>query len=180
VAGAACVFGVNIVKYAPTSAEDDLLESDIAAAREYCEEFQNRAYLTQTWELWLDSFPGRDYIELPRPPLASITSVKYYNTANTEATMTASDYFVDTKSEPGRVVLTYGKSWPSTTLRPANGVCVTFVAGETAAASVKKKWKQAMLLIIGHLYEHREDSVERALQNIPLGAQALLYQDRVF
>jgi hypothetical protein len=37
-----------------------------------------------------------------------------------------------------------------------------------------------MLLIIAHLYEHREDAVERALQNIPLGAQALLYQDRVW
>jgi len=180
VAGAACVFGVNIVKYAPTSAEDDLLESLIAAAREYAESFQNRSYLTTTWELWLDSFPGRDYIELPRPPLASITTVDYYNTSNVKATMTASDYFEDTKSEPGRLCLGYGKSWPSTTLRPHNGVCVTYVAGETVAASVKKQWKQAMLLIIGHLYEHREETVERALQNIPLGAQALLFMDRVW
>jgi uncharacterized phiE125 gp8 family phage protein len=87
---------------------------------------------------------------------------------------------VDTKSEPGRVSLAYSKSWPTTTLRPINGVCVEFEAGYgDAATDVPYRVKQAMLLLIGHLYEHREQSTEKALSEIPFGVKALLGLDRV-
>ena len=48
--------------------EDDLITTFIEAAREYCEEYQNRAYITQTWDLSLDEFPDSPY-SLPKPPL---------------------------------------------------------------------------------------------------------------
>ena len=48
--------------------EDNDLQEKLKAARRDCELFQNRAYITQTWELWLDAWPG-DYIEIPVPPL---------------------------------------------------------------------------------------------------------------
>ena len=47
--------------------DDDLLTSLINAAREFCEGFQHRAFITQTWELWLDGWPDKDYIEIPLP-----------------------------------------------------------------------------------------------------------------
>jgi uncharacterized phiE125 gp8 family phage protein len=95
--------------------------------------------------------------------------------------MTATDYFVDTKSNPGRGVLAYGKTWPTTTLRPANGIVIEFDAGYGDLASdVPKRVKQAMLLIIGHLYERREQSTEKALSEIPFGVKALLGLDRVW
>ena len=81
--------------------------------------------------MWLDEFPPNDYIEIPLPPLQSITSIKYYDTTDTEATMAASDYIVDTTGFVGRVVLADGKSWPSTSLRPAKGICIEFVCGYT-------------------------------------------------
>jgi len=34
--------------------EDAVLTGLLAAAREWCEGFQNRAYITQTLQLWLD------------------------------------------------------------------------------------------------------------------------------
>ncbi len=71
---AACEFGVDIIKYAPYSTEDDEITQIIKTAREYCEGFQNRAFITQTWELWYDSFPAEDYIKIPLPPLISISS----------------------------------------------------------------------------------------------------------
>ena len=43
---------------------------------------------------------------------------------------------------------------------------------------VKTKWKQAMLLIIAHWYTNRENASNANLQNIPLGAEQLLWQDR--
>lgn len=109
--------------------------------------------------------------------------ITYYDTDDTAAFMDAGEYLVDTRSEPGRICLNYGESWPSTTLRPHNGIRVTFIAGYGAAASaVPSKVKQAMLLIIGHLYEHREEVITTGANavEIPMGAQALLYQNRVF
>lgn len=182
VASAACEFGVSIIKDASTSVENDLLNALITTARQYAEGFQRKAFVTQTWELWLDAFPNKDYIKIPLPPLQSVTSVKYYDTSDTEATFSSGDYFVDTKSEPGRVALNYGETWPTTALRPANGVCVTFVAGYGDAASdVPKKVKQAMLLLIGHLYEHRESVIIGTIvAEVPMAVEALLWQDRMF
>lgn len=164
--------------------EDDLIKTTlIPAARHYCENFQNRAYITQTWELWLEAFPSKSYIEIPKPPLQSITSVKYYDTSDSEATFSSSYYFVDTKNQyGGRVVLNYSQSWPSTTLRPANGVCVTFVAGYgDDGYDVPKDFRSAMLLYIGHLYENREAVVTTGLNavEIPKGVDALLWMERV-
>jgi hypothetical protein len=69
VATAACEFSVEVIKDASTSVEDDDITGIITAARLACEKFQNRTYVTQTWELWLDGWPDKDYIELPLPPI---------------------------------------------------------------------------------------------------------------
>lgn len=187
----ACEFSVDVIKDASTSVEDDLIESLITTAREDCESFQNRAYITQTWELWLDRFPSDNFIEIPLPPLQSITSIKYYDTDDTEATayepgaetpIGTATYFTDDKSEPGRLCLKNGKSWPSTTLRPHNGVCVTFVAGYGDAASdVPKAVKQAMLLLIGHYYENREAVLTTGMNPIvvPFAVESLLWKKRI-
>jgi len=181
VAVAACEFAVSMIKGASTSVEDDLLNSFITGARQYCESFQNRSYITQTWELWLDAFPIQNYIKIPLPPLQSAT-VKYYDISDTEAPFNPSNYFVDTKSEPGWVVLNTGCLWPSTTLRPANAVCVEFIAGYGVATAVPKKVKQAMLLLISHWYENREAVATSGAipKEIPFSVEALLWQDRCF
>lgn len=116
--------------------DDSLISGLISAARNWCENYQNRAYMEQTWELWLDEFPGADYIEIPLPPLQSIASIKYYDTDDTEATVTATDYITDATGFIGRVVLADGKSWPTTSLRPAKGVCIEFVCGYAAYSTV--------------------------------------------
>ncbi len=37
--------------------EDEYLTDLITASRRYCESFQGRAYVTQTWDLNLNAFP---------------------------------------------------------------------------------------------------------------------------
>ena len=44
--------------------------------------------------------------------------------------------------------------------------------------AVKQTWKQAMLLIIGHWYEHRESVTGSTTSVVPMGAEMLLWQDR--
>ena len=117
--------------------DDDIIQGLLTTARVYAEGFQNRAYMEQTWDLWLDEFPSVGYIDIPLPPLQSVTSIKYYDVDDTEATFSTDYYDVDTKGYVGRVVLKYAESWPSTVLRPSNGVVIRFVAGyETYSSTV--------------------------------------------
>ncbi len=161
--------------------EDDVLSNFIIAARDTCEKFQNRAYIDQTWDLVLDDWPGGNIIEIPRPPLGSVTSITYYATGGTAATMTAGTYIIDKDSEPGRVSLGYGEVWPSIVLRPVKGVIVRFLAGYgSAASSVPTRIKQAIRLLVGHMYEHRENAEIKKLENISFGVDNLLTLDRIF
>lgn len=168
-----------------TGAEDTVLLTFLAVARRYCEKLQGRAYLDQTWNLVLDGFPRRDCIEIPRPPLQSVTHVKYYGTGGTAYTMTAGNYYVDTDSEPGRVCLGYGEIWPTETLRPDAAVEVQFVAGYGSTQStVPSEIKQAIKMLVGTMYEHRESTVALSrnseLSHVPDGVHALLSLDRLW
>ncbi len=163
--------------------DDTLITNDIVAARGVVENLCHRALITQTWELWLDAWPDKDYLEIPLPPLqAAGLSIKYYDTADVEATMSSSDYFIDTKSSPGRVGLNNGKSWPSVSLRPINGVVVRFVAGYGAAgSSVPQELRQTILLLVGHFYENREATSQNVFV-LPIGIERLMnpYRDWSF
>jgi uncharacterized phiE125 gp8 family phage protein len=156
--------------------DDVLISQIISALRKTCEDWTGRALVTQTWVLWRDAFPHRDkdrlphdgYFELPvdfaddaqrmifipRPPLQSVTFLKTYNTGNQATIFDASRYFIDTASEPGRVVLNPAATWPSG-LRPANSVEIEFVAGYGDASAVPDALKQGLLLWIKLLYADR-------------------------
>lgn len=160
--------------------DDALITTLIKAAREWCEGYQNRAFITQTWRLHLDAWP-REYIRIPRPPLQSVTSVKYTDSAGSQTTWPAAEYLVDVHSEPGRIVPAYGKSWPTATLQPVSAIEVEFVAGHgDAATDLHERIIQAMKLLVGHLYENREATVERALVETPFAVKALLGLDRIW
>lgn len=158
---AACEFGADVVVNAATLAEDDLLTALITASREYVEDYTRRALLTQTWDYYLDAWPGDDYIKLPFGNLQSVTSVSWKDTDGTETTLTVNtDYLVETNGEAcGRLVLPYGESWPSETLYPSNPVKVRFVCGWTAAASIPRKILAAIKLILADLWENREAQI---------------------
>ena len=155
----------------------------ISIARETCEEISKRAYMTQKWELWLDKW---DYIiKLPRPPLQSVTSIKWYDADNTEHTIGSANYLVDNKSEPGRVIPVSGYSWPPG-IRPINGVCITYVAGHAAAANVPKRYKQAILMLAAEWNRLREATAvtgragqEFTDKEVPYGVKLLLGFDEV-
>lgn len=150
-----------------TSTDDDtLISALIVATREQAEAFTRRSLVTQTWDLTLDRFP--ETIEVPLPPLQSITSISYVDEEGVTQTMASSDYTVDTKSSPGRIVPAYGTSWP-TTREIINAVTVRFVAGYGAALDVPQAIKNGMLLHIGHLYANRESvNIGGVVTQIPL------------
>ena len=159
--------------------DDTLIEALITAAREYVEQGSRRALVTQTWRLNLDQFPAGPEIELPRPPLQSVTSVTYRDSDGTTNTLSSSIYEVDTDSTPGRIRLAYGEDWPSDTLAETNPVRITFVAGYGDADDVPRRWKQAILLLVGHWYENREATISGTIpRSIPFAVESLINLDR--
>jgi uncharacterized phiE125 gp8 family phage protein len=140
--------------------EDNLILSLIKGARQWCEEYCNSAFVNQTWELWLDRWPSDNVIKLERPPVSVINSVKYYDTANVEATMSAGDYFANYKSYPANLGLAYGKAWPATSLRPHNGIVVNFTTGYGVNASdVPDSIRTAIKMLTSHFFEMRQPEI---------------------
>lgn len=166
-----------------TAADDALIGSLITAAREYVESETRRALVTQVWDLFMDAPPAGDEVVLPMPKLRSVESIQFHRADGTSGTVPSLEYFVDGASEPGRVRLVSGASWPSVELRPANGFQVRFEAGYGGAGDVPQGIKQAILLLVGTLYENREDVVVAQGVNIgrlPFGMRALLGPFRVY
>lgn len=159
------------------SAEDTVVADFLTAARIYCENAQGRAFLTQTWDLYMDDWPNGPVI-VPLPPLQSVSSITSYGTGGTAATVATSVYQVDAVSEPGRVDLAYGKSWPGDTMRTMNGFAIRFVAGAASAASVDETTKVMVKELAAHYFENREATGEVRTDEIPLGLQALIWQEK--
>jgi uncharacterized phiE125 gp8 family phage protein len=130
----------------------------ITTARLEAEKITRRQLITATWEFRLDAFPGTIY--LPMPPLQSVTSVKYLDAAGVEQTLVENtDYLVDSYSEPARITLAYGATWPPT-YPVVNAVRIQFVSGYGVADSdVPESIRHWILLFIGALYENRESDI---------------------
>lgn len=136
--------------------DDTYITALIKAARMHAEQICWRGFITQTWELVLDGFPPDTIgVILPKGRVASITSVKYIDTNGVEQTLAATVYDLDDDSEPGRLLLGYNQDWPSTRDQ-WDAVRIRYVVGAAAAA---EPVKQAILLLVSQMYEHRTPEV---------------------
>ena len=152
--------------------EDTLIDILITAAREMVEKRANRSLITQTRTVKMDYFPISDTILLPHGPVQSVTHVKYYDEDEVEQTFNSSLYWVDVDSDIARIVVK-DDGWPETEDMP-NAVEIEYEAGYGDAGSdVPKPLIQAMYLIIGHLYENREQ-VGEIRHELPFGAEILM------
>jgi len=160
------------------TADSTLVDSLIEAARLHCETFTGRSFINTTYTMYLDSFP--DVIYFPRSPLSSVTSIAYLDENGDSQTLGTSVYTVDADSEPGRVYLAYGQSWPATYAVP-KAITIIFVAGYGAtAASVPENIKAAIKQLAAHLYENREAVVIGTITSkLPFSVEALLSGERV-
>jgi uncharacterized phiE125 gp8 family phage protein len=158
-----------------TTADDTLIASLITGARARAEWHTGRAFITQSWTLWLDAWPQNGPIEIPLPPLQSVTQVRVYALDDTPNVLDPAVYQVDAASAPARLALKE-TSAPPTNLRAVNAVEIAFTAGYGAAAGVPQPIKQAILQIVADLYAHRGD--EEGI--VSFAAQALLAPYRIF
>ncbi len=165
------------------SDDDALIGGLITAARMHVEQNMKRALVAQTWELVMDRWPALGYLRLPLPPLVSVTSIKYTDVDGVEGTFDVGNYLVDTDREPGRIVLKSAASWPAVELREVGGVRVRYVAGYgSTAGDVPRGIRQAILLLVGSMYENREETLVAqgvTVMRLPFGMEMLLSPYRI-
>lgn len=183
--------------------ENDWIASNISVAREYCEFYLARAIAPQTLELTTNAFPTAAYFRhpayeyfgdltiqggmlLPMNPVTEIVSVKYYDKAGLIQTMDPSDYFLDNVAEPTILYPAMNKSWPET-WHIMSAVQIRYNAGydlpdepnDTNPNPLPASIKAAMMLILGHLHENRENTLDIKLVEMPTGAKSLMDRYRL-
>ena len=140
--------------------DDSLLTNLIAVATRYVEHeiYGARQLLTATYDVLVREW--WDCLDLPRPPLQSVTSVKYYDTSGTQQTVASSTYIVTVPMRlPGSIDLAPLAVWPTYQAGRAYPITVRFVCGYGASTAVPQLVKQALLVAIGELYNSREAGV---------------------
>jgi uncharacterized phiE125 gp8 family phage protein len=139
-----------------TAADDALITSLITEAREWAEDFTNRAFITQTWEMVTDVMPPWQVL-LARPPLVSVTEVRYIDSNGVSQIMPSADYQVENGSQPF-IAPAWGKMWPA--VRPGAAAWrVIYQAGYgAAAANVPEGIKLGIKQRIAQSYEARGDA----------------------
>jgi uncharacterized phiE125 gp8 family phage protein len=156
-----------------TTDDDALITNLIGAARARAEWHTGRAFVTQSWLLWLDAWPCGAPAEIPLLPVQAVSAVTTYARDDTAVALDPSLYQVDIAS--ARVALRQGTVLPAL-LRPINAVSIAFTAGYgDAETNVPPLIRQGILDIVADLYTNRGDGIGE----MPLEALALLAPYRI-
>lgn len=156
------------------SGDDAYIEDLVEVAAKKAEAWTRRKLLTTEVTGYLEAWPAGDAIVLPYGNLQSVTSVKYTDTAGDQSTFSSDNYIVETGSEPGRIVLGYGKNWPGGALYPSNPIEIVFTCGYgDEGTDVDSLIIHAIKIMIADLYEHREDVIVGAVSKNLQAARAL-------
>jgi uncharacterized phiE125 gp8 family phage protein len=145
------------VKPGGGTAEDELLELYIAAAREEAEQRTRLALITQTWEQTLDAFPcsGGGEIKLLKPPVQEIVSVQYVDTNGDVQTLPDTSYVLDARVSPGWLLPADGTTWPATA-PVIDAVTITLRVGfGSQPLHVPASIRHWMLMAVTTSYENR-------------------------
>lgn len=136
------------------STEDTLITNLIKSGIEYIESETDTDFVQGTYDYTIDAFPSAN-LYLPRCPLSSVTSVKYYDIDNVQKTWTSTKYHVITRSKfRGYVCPIATETYPSTYDRP-DAIVIRFVAGATTPPN---RFLHALNLYCGIGYENRQDN----------------------
>jgi uncharacterized phiE125 gp8 family phage protein len=138
--------------------DDFTVAGKLLAARKRIETRTLRSLMRSQYDMAVDRFPcDGSPIRLPRMPPVSVDRVTWFNTDGTSQDFGSSGWFLDTYSEPGRLCLKSGYTWPSAT-RPQVGGVIRFTAGYTTTpeSGIPDPLLEAVRKLALELYENRE------------------------
>lgn len=140
--------------------EDTILSNIIIAIREMTEKYLNRALIEQSITMKMDYWYNIS-MEMPRAPLISITSVSTLDESDVETLYSSSNYYTDTISEPGKLIIKNSVTPPYNTTRFQGGYKIVYKAGYGSTASyVPTQIKEGMKMWAAAVYDNRVPSDE--------------------
>lgn len=151
--------------------EDDYVTKLITAAREHVEDYLQRTILEASWRYQIDRFPigiipqintiaisgSNQSFNLPRPIATGVSSFTYFDSDNIEQALVEDTDFI---FHPYGLIKSFVEPiglWP-TTFDRKNAVTIEFDAG-WIETKVPFKIRQAILIVIGDMYEQRQSDV---------------------
>ncbi len=148
-----------------TDDDDIYIDSLIAAATNWVQQYTNRVLITQTLEGYADAVPPDNDFRLIPAPIQTATGfeIDSYTTADLKVLFAATSYRVDMVGS--RVHLNWGCTWPTGGLRSYDAFYVKWTAGYGASSAVPDGLKHAMRLLISLWYENREPLSELTLSD---------------
>jgi uncharacterized phiE125 gp8 family phage protein len=157
------------------SPNDDaaVVEAVRLAAHDLVAEMSGRVLGSETWALSVGDAPAR--LDLPKSPVQSLVSVKYWDAAGVEQTATLSDFHLFADDDRAVVTPKDGKTWPPLQRRD-DAMTVTFIAGYT---TLPAGLSHAVLMLSAHLYENRSAVSDGALVEVPMAVQSLIGIHRI-
>lgn len=169
---------VRIGSSSGSSTEDAILGEKLLVAQRKIEGVTLRPFFRAQFDLAIDRFPcDGSPIRLPRLPLYSVDSIWSFGTDGSSSQFSSSGWFVDSYSEPGRVCLNSGFTWP-TGRRPQVAGIVRFTAGYSTGnvSAIPDPLLEATRKLATELYESREPVQvgNSVVSELPLGYQELL------
>ena len=137
------------------SSENNLINGFITAVRGATEKYLGRALINQTITVSLNEWPTSP-IDLPRPPLVSITEVRTIGEDLSESVYSSDNYYVRTNPEPGQLIIKFDKTDPQNDDRYFGGYEIEYVAGYGSSADdVPEAIKLGIIEWVKDIYENR-------------------------
>lgn len=185
-----------------TDTEAGLIQGYLFAARELVEHDTRRAFITQQWQLTLDSTEASandnnsvwptvkdsatgyriKRIVLPKPPLQSVDSFQYIDLAGVTQTLDPSQYIVSKMDTDESVIEpAYRVVWPIPQRR-SGFATINFTTGYgDNIGDVPEQARQAVLMLVGLWFDYRVPiATAQAVVELPYGPEQLIYRLRVF
>ena len=152
------------------SADDALIEDLIVAANAQVEAMANTKVRALNAYAYLDDFRNSDF---PVGPVVSIGLVEYKASGDTYTTLDTSKYWFSLTSHPARIEF---DAYPDLEDEALDRVRISFEYGFDNVNHMRpSQYKQAVLILVTHLYENRSPVVMGATPKaVPMSLEALV------
>ena len=146
---------------------------DVAVAYTDVRGALGQAMITQKWAQWINANPPQN-VSLILGPVQDVTAIKYYDTDGVLQTDDVNNYQVFGTDFATVISPKDSFTWPVSQQR-SDAIKIEYEIGYgDEITSVPQTIRHALMLLIGHWYDNREQTGVDELSNIPFGYEEML------
>jgi uncharacterized phiE125 gp8 family phage protein len=146
---------------------------DVAVAYTDVRGALGQAMITQKWAQWINANPPQN-VSLILGPVQNVTAVKYYDTDGVLQTDDINNYQVFGTDFATVISPKDSFTWPVSQQR-SDAIKIEYEIGYgDEITNVPQTIRHALMLLIGHWYDNREQTGVDELSNIPFGYEEML------